>query len=69
MIAALAMPTKAHALLTILGEGTVVFLLGLIGSVYPWFLGKPVSTKRYIAIWGFCTVVWVLIAAGFAIKG
>lgn len=50
MITAPALPTEVHALLTILGEGMVVFLLGLIGSVYPWFLGKPISTKRYIAL-------------------
>jgi hypothetical protein len=68
MLAALALPTKAHALLTILGEGAVLFLVLLICSVVPW-IGKPVSTKRYIAIWSLCIAILVLIGAAFAIKG
>lgn len=68
MIPALVLPAKVHALLTILGEGALFFLLCLVGAVYPWF-GKPISTKRYIAICGLFTAVFVLIAAFFAIKG
>ena len=68
MIAAPALPTKAHALLTILGEGALFFVLCLIGSVFPWF-GKPVSTKRYLVICGLFTAIWVLVAAAFAIRG
>lgn len=69
MITALALlSTKVHTLLTILGEGTLLFLVLLIGAVIPW-IGKPISTKRYIAICGFCTAVWVLAATAFAIKG
>jgi hypothetical protein len=68
LITALALPTKAHALLTILGEGTLLFFVLLIGAVIPW-IGRPISTKRYIAICGFCTAIWVLVAAAFAVKG
>jgi hypothetical protein len=68
MIPGPALPTKVHALLTILGEGTVFFLMCLIGAVYPWF-GKPISTRRYIAISGLFTAVWVLVAAVFAVRG
>lgn len=68
MITALALPAKVHALLAILGEGALFFLLCLVGAVYPWF-GKPISTKRYLAICGLFTVALVLIAAVFAVKG
>ncbi len=68
MITALALPTKAHALLTILGEGTLMFLVFLIGAVIPW-IGKPISTKRYIAVCALCSAIWVLVAAAFAIRG
>jgi hypothetical protein len=67
MIAALALPTKTHAVLTIVGEGTLLFLVSLIGAVIPW-VGKPVSTKRYVVICALCTAIWVLVAAAFAIK-
>jgi len=67
VITTLALPIKVHALLTILGEGALFFVLCLIGAVYPWF-GKRISTKRYIAVCGLFTAVWVLIAI-FAIRG
>ena len=68
MIIALALPTEARAFLTILGEGTALFLVLLIGAVVPW-IGKPISTKRYIVICGICTSIWILIAAAYAIRG
>lgn len=69
MMTALALlTTEAHALLTILGEGTVLFFVLLMGAVIPW-IGKPISTKRYIAICGLCAAAWVLVATGFAIWG
>lgn len=69
MIAALALPSKAHDLLTILSEGMLIFLLCLIGSMYPWLFGRPISTKRYLAICGLFTAIWVLVGAFFATKG
>jgi hypothetical protein len=69
MITALALPTKVHALLTTLGEGMLLFLLCLIGSVFTRLFGKPISTKRYIAICGLCTAALVLVAAAFVIRG
>lgn len=68
MIAIPPLSTKAHALLIILGEGALLFVVSLIGAIVPWF-GKPVSTKRYIALCAICITIWVLIAAGFALKG
>lgn len=67
MTTALALPTKAHAVLTIFGEGTLLFLV-LVFSSTPW-TGRRISTKRYIAICGVCAAIWVLIAAAFAIMG
>jgi hypothetical protein len=66
MITAVALP-KTHILLTIIGEGALLFLLSLIGAVIPW-IGKRISTKRYIAICGICTAVWVLVAAAVAMN-
>ncbi len=68
MTALALLPARAHALLTILGEGALLFLVLLIGAVIPW-IGKPISTKRYIAICALCTAAWVLVATGFAIWG
>lgn len=68
MITTLALPSEAHALRTILGEGTLLFFVLLIGAVIPW-VGKPISTRRYIAICGLCTAIWVLVASAFAIRG
>jgi hypothetical protein len=69
MITALApLSTKALALLSILGEGMLVFFVLLIGAVIPW-IGRPISTKRYIAICGLCAAVCVLVATAFAIRG
>jgi len=64
----LALPTKAHAAVTILSEGALLLVVFLIGAVFPW-IGKPISTKRYIAICSLCTAVWVLVAAAFATRG
>jgi hypothetical protein len=72
MVAALALPTTAHALLTILGEGTLCFLLLLLGagkaSRGAWG-GRRVSTKNYIVVGGLCTAILVLVAAAVVIKG
>ncbi len=67
MTVALVEPTKLKACLTILGEGTLFFVALMIGAVIPWF-GKPVSTKRYVAICGLLTVIFVVIALTFAIR-
>ncbi len=66
MTLALVEPTKLKVCLTILGEGALFFVVLMIGTIIPWF-GKPISTKRYIAICGF-TVILVAIALTFAIR-
>jgi hypothetical protein len=68
MISALALLIQSHALFTILGEGAILFAVFMIGAVVPW-IGKPISTKRYIAISALCITAWVLVAAAFAVKG
>jgi len=68
MITALGLPIQSHAIFTILGECAILFVVCLIGAVVPW-IGKPISTKRYIAISALCTAVWVLVAAVFAMRG
>lgn len=68
MITALAVSAKVQTLWTILGEGALLFLVSLIGLVVPW-IGKPVSTKRYVALCAVSTTIWVLVAAVFAIHG
>jgi hypothetical protein len=65
---ALALPTKIHAFVTLLAEGALLFLVLLIGAVVPW-IGKPISTRRYIAICGFFTALWIVVAAIFVIRG
>lgn len=65
---ALALPVKPHALVTPLAEGALLFLVLLIGAVVPW-IGKPISTRRYIAICGVFTALWIIVAAVFVIKG
>ena len=68
MITALALPIHSQALFTILGEGAILFVVFMIGAVVPW-IGKPISTKRYIAISALCTAAWVLVATVFAMRG
>jgi hypothetical protein len=73
MITALALPTKAHVLLTILGECTLLFLVLLLGagkaSRGAWD-GRRVSLKRYIAVGClFSAILFVVAAAAFLIKG
>lgn len=73
MITALVLPTKTHDLLTILGEGTLLFLVLLIEagpclSAGTW-KGRRISAKRYIAFCGLCTAILVLVAAAVVIKG
>lgn len=67
MTVALVEPTKLKACWTILGEGALLFVVLMIGAIIPWF-GKPITTKRYVAICAVCTVVWVLIAITFAVR-
>ena len=72
MITALILPTKAHVLLNVLGAGTLLFLVLLLGagkaSRGSWD-GRRVSTKRYIAVCSLCSAILVLVAAAFVIKG
>lgn len=68
MIIALAVPTNVHALLTILGVGTLTFLVLLILVASNGGFAKPTSRKRVIAICGLCSAIWILVAAAFAIK-
>lgn len=69
MILAAALPTNVHTLLTILGAGTLTFLVLLIVVASNGGFLKPGSAKRVIAICGLCTAIWILVAAAFAIKG
>ena len=66
LMTALALPTKAHALLTLLGEGTLLFLAFLLSAGRTtrgaWDSGR-ISTKRYIAFCGLFTAILVLVAA------
>lgn len=70
MLAALVLTSKAHDLLTLLGEGTLVFLALLLSagmaSRGSWDSGR-VSTKRYIAFCGLCTGIVVLLVAAIVI--
>lgn len=73
MIAAPALATQVHALLTILGVGALEFLGLLLGagpclSAGTW-KGKRISAKLYIAFCGLCTAVVVLVAAAIVIRG
>lgn len=58
---------SAHSLMTILGEGVLLFAVSLVGLVVPWF-GKPVSRKTYLLLNGAMVTIWMLIAAVFALR-
>lgn len=66
MIAALAKPSTAHAVLTLLGEGTLLFLAFLLSAGRTtrssWDSGR-ISTKRYITFCGLFIAILVLVAA------
>jgi hypothetical protein len=72
MTTTLALSTEAHALLTILCEGMLGFLVLLLGagkaSRGSWD-GRRISTKRYITVCGLCMAILVAVAAAFVIKG
>jgi len=62
MISALAFSGGAKTLLTILGEGTLIFIVLALQVVFPW-LGRPVSTKRWILFSAVCAAVAVIVAS------
>lgn len=63
MITALVLPTKVHALLSLLGAGTLTFLVLLVVVAANGGFDVAPSRKRLIALCALCTAVGVLVAA------
>lgn len=68
MTTALALPTTVHALSSLLGAGTLTFLVLLVVVAANAGFDLAPSKKRLIALCGLCTVIGVFLAA-FVLKG